>query len=94
MLRPNTKRIDLEKVYRERVKPELSAAEAAAMERAMAAKPYKALFTPVAGKIHWYLLAAPLSAAGKCFGVANSWQEAEEAVHRLLCPTTTRRLTA
>jgi len=92
MLRPNTRRIDLEKVYARQVKPELTAEEATAMEKALAYKPYKALFTPVAGKVHWYLLSAPLSAAGKCFGVADSWQEAEEAIHRLLCPTVTGRL--
>ena len=92
MLRPNS--IDLQKVYRERVKPELSKEEATAMEQALAARPYKALFTPVAGKIHWYLLSAPLSAVGKCFGIANSWKEAEEEVRKLLEPTTKREAIA
>lgn len=89
MLRHN--RVDLQKVYRERVKPELSREEAAAMERAMAAKPFRALFTAVADKIHWYLLDAPASTTGKRFGVARSWCEAEEAVRNLLNPTAKHR---
>lgn len=63
--------------------------EASAMKKAIAAKPRKTLFTNVAGKIHWYLLDAPLTLRGKCFGVANSWAEAEEAVHKLLATATT-----
>ena len=67
----------------------LTVREAGAMQKAIAAKPRKTLFTNVAGKIHWYLLDAPLTLRGKCFGVANSWAEAEEAVHKLLATSTT-----
>ena len=77
-------RIDLNKVYNERVKPELTQREAEVMEAALAAPPLRALFTNVAGKVHWYLLNPPMPLNGKHFGVANSMEEAEEVTSRIL----------
>lgn len=89
MLRLKKQRVDLQKVYCEKVKPNLTHEEAEAMERALAAQPFKALFTTVADKVHWYLLEVPLALRGKHYGVAHSWKEAEETVRRLLGSTTT-----
>lgn len=76
--------VNLDRIYRENVKPGLTEQEARAMERAIGVKPIKKLFTKVAGKIHWYILNAPTTLRGKCFGTANSEQEAEQIISRLL----------
>lgn len=86
------RKIDLVKAYN-RVKPELTTKEAQAIERSLNAKPFRALFTSVADKVHWYLLDAPMSTCGRRFGTANSWEEAEKAVRTLLGPTATGGLT-
>lgn len=80
-------KIDLNQVYNERVKPELTQREAEAMETALAAPPLRALFTNVAGKVHWYLLNAPMSLYGKHFGIARNMEEAEEITSRILGST-------
>lgn len=82
MLRHN-RRINIDQVYRERVKPELKHQEAAAMERSIAAPPLRALLTSAAGKVYWYFLDAPVSCA-KRHGVANSMDDAKETIIRLL----------
>lgn len=84
-------RIDPEKLSREQAFPGLTQREAEALEKAKAASPLRTLYTSVADKVHWYLLDSPVSLRGKHFGVADSRQEAEETISRLLGPTMTTK---
>lgn len=76
--------INLSKVYNERVRSNLSAGESAAMEKAISHHPIQRLYTKVAGKVYWYLLNAPSSLRGKCYGTANSEDEADRVISGLL----------
>lgn len=87
MLRHNS--IDLEKVYRERVKPELTHKESKAMDKALEAKPLRVLITCCANEARWYLLDVPPSLLGKHFGVAQNREAAEKVVTGLLGSTLT-----
>jgi len=76
--------IDFGKVYREKVEPMLTRNEAKAMEKAAGASRFKTLYAEAAGKVHWYILNAPPALRGRHFGVAESRQEAENAVSKAL----------
>lgn len=91
MLPRKSTSIDLGTICREKVMPGLGTKETQAMERAIGQHPVKTLYANVAGKIHWYILNAPASLRGKCFGTADNTEEADQAISKLLGSTGNNR---
>ncbi len=75
-------RVDIAKVYRENVKPYLTAHEASVMEHSLAAPPLRSLITQEAGQVYWYVFDSPLPRS-KRHGVTSSMLEAQDIVGRV-----------